>query len=216
MFNSITYKENKIYSQSGQDAFVIEYFQNKKNGIFVDIGAHNGISFSNTYYLEKELDWSGICIEPMPKSFESLVENRKCITINAAVADKEGIEKFTIANMLSGLTKEYDPRHIKRIQNEFEKTEEIDMKCVVLNNVLEKYNIYYIDYLNIDTEGNEFKIVKTIDFNKFDIELITIENNYKDKNQTDFIISKGYEFIGKLGADEVFKKKIKYYEKSIF
>lgn len=166
MKNLTEYKEIKIYSQSGQDAFVIDYFNNKKNGIFVDIGANNGISFSNTYYLEKDLQWTGICIEPIPKSFQLLVRNRKCITINAAVADKEGIEKFTVANMLSGLSKEYDPRHIKRIENTCQKIEEIDMHCILLNNILQKYNLYYIDYLSIDTEGNEFKIIKTIDFNK--------------------------------------------------
>jgi len=200
----------KIYSQDGQDAFVISYFKNKRNGIFIDIGANDGICFSNTYHLEKELNWTGICFEPNPLAFKQLDINRKCIKIMAGVAERESTEKFTSARMLSGITKEYDPRHLERIKKESEqwneKIIELEISCVVLNDILEKYNIYQIDYLTIDTEGNELKIIKSVDFNKFDIELITIENNYNNNEQTNFIISKGYKLIGKLGGDEIFSK----------
>jgi len=198
---------NRIYSQSGQDAFVISYFNNKKNGVFIDIGAADGIKLSNTYYLEKELNWTGICFEPNPITFKNLDENRNCIKIMAGVSDKKSIEKFTIANFLSGITKYYDPRHVKRIEETKQKKDEIEVQCLLLCDVLREYNIFNIDYLDIDTEGNEFEIIKTIDFDKFDIKLITIENNYNNKDQTNFVISKGYELVGKLGGDEIFIKK---------
>lgn len=48
------------------------FFKNLKNGVFFDIGAHDGVSLSNTYFFEKELGWSGICLEPIPEVFERL------------------------------------------------------------------------------------------------------------------------------------------------
>jgi FkbM family methyltransferase len=206
MFNGTEFEKNKKHSQYGQDAFVIEYYKNKRNGVFVDIGAYDGISLSNTYYLEKELGWTGVCFEPVPAIFGMLDRNRNCIKIMAGVAEKGSVEKFTVAGCLSGISKEYDPRHVERIKREGQKVDEIEISCVTLADVLEKNNIFRIDYLSIDTEGNEFKIIKSIDFDRFDIEVITVENNYHDKEQTDYIIAKGFEFAGSLGCDEVFLK----------
>lgn len=211
---TVMYKNNKKYSQSGQDAFVINYFKSKRNGVFLDIGANDGVSLSNTYYLEKELGWTGICFEPIPAIFEKLDKARNCIKINAGIADKKSIEKFTFvdgpSHMLSGMTKDYDPRHSQRVKHELEtlggKAVEVEVQCLVLNDVLEEYKIFDIDYLSIDTEGNEFKILKTIDFSKFNITTMTIENNYNNIEQTNYIISKGYYLLGRLEADEIFIK----------
>jgi len=211
----VMYKNNRKYSQSGQDAFVITYFKNKRNGVFVDIGANDGIELSNTYYLEKELGWTGICFEPIPILFKKLDKNRNCIKINAGIADKKSIERFTFvdgpSHMLSGMTRYYDTRHQQRINNEIKtlggKIVEVDVQCLILNDVLEEYKIFDIDYLNVDTEGNEFSIVKTIDFNKFKIKTMTVENNYNDVEQTNYITSKGYFLLGRLEADEVFIKR---------
>ena len=208
------HKNNSKYSQSGQDAFVLWYFKNKRNGTFIDIGANDGISLSNTYYLEKELGWTGICFEPIPDIFEKLDKSRNCIKIMAGVADKAGEEKFTFvdgpSHMLSGMTKDYDPRHVERIKKEVQQTggsvKELTLKTVLFNDVLEEHKIYDIDYLSLDTEGNEFSVLKSIDWDKFNIKVMTIENNYNDPAQTAFITSKGYYMMGRLEADEVFIK----------
>ena len=66
----------KSFSQLNQDINVIEFYKEKKNGFFVDVGAYDGIEFSNTLLLEKELEWNGICIEPGKRFFQKLTENR--------------------------------------------------------------------------------------------------------------------------------------------
>ena len=213
----LMYKNNSKYSQSGQDAFVLNYFKNKRDGVFIDIGANDGVSLSNTYYLEKELGWTGICFEPIPDIFAKLDEARTCTKIMAGVAEKESVEKFTFvdgpSHMLSGMTKEYNESHKQRIQREIKtlggEVKEVDVKCIVLNDVLEQHGFYDIDYLSLDTEGNEFKILKTIDFDKFNIKVMTIENNYNDPTQTAYVQSKGYYLMGRLEADEVFIKRKK-------
>lgn len=211
---TLMYKNNRKFSQSGQDAFVMSYFNNKRDGVFIDIGANDGITLSNTYYLEKELGWKGICIEPIPEIFEQLDKNRNCIKIMAGISNEKSVEKFTfvkgVSNMLSGMTKNYDPRHQKRIEEEVKSRHqeiiELDIQCLVLNDLLSEYEFFIIDYLSIDTEGNEFDIIKSIDFDKFKIKTLTVENNYNNKEQTSYILSKGFKFVGKIEADEFFAK----------
>lgn len=209
------YDSKKIFSQNGQDYFVAEYFNFKKKGIFVDIGANDGIKFSNTYHLEKQLNWGGICIEPIPTVYEKLNINRTCTKINVGISDKDSIETFAYMEpssmMLSGILKEYHPNHLDRINAQMKEKKckliKVEVKCTLINKLLENNKIYNIDYMNIDTEGNEFKIIKSLDFEKFKITILSVENNYKDKNQTSFILSKGYQLIGILGGDEIFIKK---------
>jgi hypothetical protein len=67
--------KNKYYSQIRQDRYIDFFFSKKRNGVFVDIGANDGVTLSNTYFLEKERHWTGICIEPIPSSFEKLKAN---------------------------------------------------------------------------------------------------------------------------------------------
>ena len=63
----------QYYSQFKQDQFLNEVlFNNKKNGFFIDIGAHDRVTISNTLFFEKHNEWKGICIEPNPKGFATL------------------------------------------------------------------------------------------------------------------------------------------------
>ena len=83
-----------FYSQAGQDQWILEKTNSKRRGYFVDIGAYDGINYSNTLYLEKNLNWSGICIEPDVKTYESLIINRNCICENLAVNGFKGKVPF--------------------------------------------------------------------------------------------------------------------------
>ena len=75
----------------------------------------------------------------------------------------------------------------------------------MLNNVLEKHGIFNVDFCTIDTEGSEFEILSAFDFDKFKIRILLIENNYRDSNVRNLLISKGYKFLGKVGQiDDAF------------
>lgn len=80
------------YSQSEEDRILNEgIFHDKKGGVFVDIGAYDGVSFSNTYYFESSLDWTGLCVEPLKGPFSKLVESRPgSICVQGCVYDREG------------------------------------------------------------------------------------------------------------------------------
>ena len=83
-------------SQAGQDELVSKlFFRNKNDGFYLDIGAHDGESFSNTYYFDR-LGWRGIAIEPLPHLFAKLQACRTCICVNACISAEEGMVPFCI------------------------------------------------------------------------------------------------------------------------
>jgi FkbM family methyltransferase len=168
-----------FYSQYQQDQYLYEnFFKNKKEGVFVDIGAHDGITINNTYFFEKNMEWTGLCIEPLPDVYNRLKINRNCACVQACIFDNRDSISFLqisgYAEMLSGIIENYNPEHIKRIRKEIDlkggKSELIQVKCYNFNDLLKNHNILKIDLLSVDTEGGELEIIKSIDFSFFDID----------------------------------------------
>lgn len=182
-----------MYSQLEQDLWVLDSTNFKRNGYFIDIGAYDGIFHSNTYLLEKEYGWSGICVEPSSK-FQELKNNRSCFIDNSCVYDNSlQVVEFTEIdyNMeLSGCVLDFKDDHNRTfIENK-------QVKTISLTDLCLKYNSpNTIDYLSIDTEGSELKILQAHDFDKFKFLYISIEHNrninYK-KNIEYFLNSKEY------------------------
>lgn len=208
-FNTVS----AFQSQYGQDQFIYHsFFSQLTDGVFVDIGAHDGITLSNSFYFESEKKWSGICIEPMPEVFEKLKINRNCRCIQGCVADFTGRSQFLrvhgYSEMLSGLISKYDERHLERIFKEIEcyggSCEIIEVQCYTINDLLEESGISNINYLSIDTEGGEFDIISSIDYSKFHIDVISVEDNYGDLRFNRFLEEKGFHLISIKGRDLIF------------
>ena len=75
----------KSYSQYKQEEFVLNYFNNKKDGIFIELGGLDGIRHSNTFLLEKKYNWRGLMIEP--SLFNELKMNRNVFAENILVGN---------------------------------------------------------------------------------------------------------------------------------
>lgn len=202
-------------SQFKQDEFVYQaFFKDKRDGVFVDIGAHDGIGYSNTYFFEKTLGWKGLCIEPIPEVFAQLRNNRKAICVQGCINNRKGDVSFMRARgaieMLSGIVDKYDPRHLQRLKREAANAgitpEIITVPSLLLNELLEEHHFFHVDYLSIDTEGGELDILKSIDYDRFDISVIDVENNYQSSEIRDFLASKNYRFVTKLDVDEIYSK----------
>lgn len=179
-----------FYSQDKQDEYLENnIFKNFKNGFFVDVGAHDGISINNTLYFEKNNGWSGINVEPNPSVFEKLVINRpNNMNINCAVCNHNGESEFLsntgYTEMISGLKDTFDSRHLQRLTRENKKmgsnTHIIKVNTKKLETILEENNVSRVHYLSIDVEGAEFEVIKSINFDKVFIDVIGFENNYND------------------------------------
>jgi FkbM family methyltransferase len=85
-------------SQYGEHTTILDYFKGKV-GRFLDIGAFDGFTFSNTQYLA-DLGWSGVCVEPSPISFRWLMHNyqrnRSVALVNAAIGERPSVSKFWV------------------------------------------------------------------------------------------------------------------------
>jgi len=208
---------DSFYSQCGQDQWVHQYFQGKTNGVFVDVGAHDGVTFSNTYHFEKDLQWTGICIEANPKVYTDLVRNRKCLNLNCCVSNIGGtsvdfLQLSGYTEMLSGIVSTYDQRHLARIDRELayhggtKKVLQIPQRT--LGEICEEHGITSIDYLSIDTEGCEYQIIQGLNLSQIQVELIDVENNYPDT----FIVidshlkGAGYTVATVIGQDVIYRK----------
>lgn len=192
------------HSQLNQDNFCLEYLQNKKNGYFVDIGAFDGIDLSNTYKLEKEYGWKGICVEPIKERYYQLIENRKnSICVNTCIYNKIGEIEFNECigenEMNSGIVEEY--KRNEKIQNI------IKMDCITFTKLLDDANApNVIDFLSLDTEGSELEILKSLDHNKYKFKYITIEHNYTKMREgiKKYLLSLGYKYLKKNKWDDIY------------
>jgi FkbM family methyltransferase len=205
-------RENlNFQGQVCQDLIAYLYFKNKKDGFYVDIGANDGVTGSNTLVFE-EVGWTGICVEPQPDIFEALKKNRKCDCVNAAISDTSNMNvKFIKAsgeapNGLSGLASKMSGAHKRRIRRENGKIEYITVKTISFEDLMKNHNVITrIDFMSIDVEGAELDILKTIDFNKYSFGLITVENNAGGDVLERFMNTKGYKlFIDAGNVDLMF------------
>lgn len=196
----------------GQDLLVADLLENKCEGVFVDIGANDGVTISNTCFLEKELGWSGVAVEPIPSVFETLKANRSCALVNGCVTTKSGTGKFFEVvggpNMLStlaihniGLTAR---RLRKNAVRQNAKIREIDVPCFTFEELSEKHGVRNIDFLSVDTEGGELEILKSIDFNRFPTKVISVENNYYTPEIRAYLEAQGFFYLGTFKVDEIY------------
>ena len=203
-------------SQLGQDRIVDEYLHGKRSGVFVDIGAYDGVTFSNTLMLERDRGWTGICIEPLPDVFAELRRNRRCVCVQACLGDREepAVDFLNVASeavstrMLSGVLSEYDPRHLRRVDAELNSVggskSVIQVPMRHLHGLLQEHGIGRVDYLSIDTEGSELLILRSTILSAMGNPCITVENNYDDPAIDAVLRAQGYRLHTPLQWDRFY------------
>ena len=204
-------------SQFSEDKIILNLFPKKFIGNFVDIGCYHPTKYSNTYLLYK-YGWSGINIDLNPLSIELFNYLRpKDINICAAISDKEIKKKILFTGDLSPENTIQSSHKSFLIKNHNYKNKDIKIKLiktVKLLKLLKKYNLNKINFLNIDIEGHELKVLQSLDLNKIKIDIICVEIlNYDSisKKRTDLIIKylkkNGYILKKKTILNYIFKKK---------
>ena len=175
-FTYYFYKKLKIFRNSsknehlgefGEDIFIRRFFKNTRNGFYVDIGCYHPIKGSLTYYLFKK-GWNGLNIDLSKVSIDLFkIARPKDYNVNAAITDFDGDTIYYengIINQQNSL-----------ISNDQKK--QIKIKAYKLETLLINLNITNVDFLNIDVEGNDFKVISNFNFSKFRPKLISIEQN---------------------------------------
>ena len=183
-------------SQNFQDLFVLSELALKKNGFFVDFGATNGIHCSNSFLLENSFGWRGILAEPAQRWHNELRRNRPLASIEDACVWKESNLRLTFNETEDGNLSTLDSFSNLDSHRELRKHgQRYEVTTISLTDLLDKYSApKTIDYLSIDTEGSEFEILNSFDFEKYSFSVITCEHNYTPAREKiyELLTSKGY------------------------
>lgn len=168
----------KSYAQFGEDLFLVNYFKNKKEGFFVDVGAFHPKHYSNTYTLYRR-GWSGINVEPNAASCALFRWVRpRDVTVNMGVAAAEGTQTYYVFNHQSCNTfsETQKDEMLKRKFLHLIDTREI--ACAPLRDIVRQHaGGKRIDLLNIDVEGMGFEVLQTLDMSTNAPEVICIEDD---------------------------------------
>lgn len=178
-------------SQFGEDKKIIKLFKEKKNGTYLDLGCFHPIRQNNTYLFHK-LGWKGINIDLNPLTIELFnIARPKDINICAAISSKIGPKNLFFDHELSSLNT-ISKNHALFLNEAFGKKDlrKRIIKTNTLNNILKENKIKKIDFMNIDIEGNELEVLKTLNFKKLDIKVICIEIVDYDHYSKDIKINK--------------------------
>lgn len=203
-------------SQFGQDLHVIQnIYPNKTGGYFVEVGAYDGLSMSNTHMLENKFNWHGVCIECNPLWFSKLKTNRpNCINLDYAVynADDKILDFIhDDEGGCSGFVETNSHDHIL-------KKDIINVTTQKLTTILDLVDApNFIEFLSLDTEGSEYEILNSHDFDKYVFGYICVEHNNIEINRQKIRLlleSKGYIFYRQNNVDDdyihhsIYEKKI--------
>jgi FkbM family methyltransferase len=192
----------KSYSQFNDDIFIKKFFQNKI-GTYVDIGCHHPFKLNNTYLLYKKR-WNGLNIDLMKINIDLFnIWRPRDKNICAAISSKNKTTSVYIPNnnILSteiSIVESYANMIKEHFKNSFIKKK---IKVFTFENIIKNHEIKLekFDFLKIDIEGEDYKVLKNINLKKYNPELICIEDRIEkeeNKNKIDkYLRSLKYKLI---------------------
>jgi FkbM family methyltransferase len=211
----------KFYSEYGEDLVLfgiinrsawllkkpIDEFNNKT---YIDIGCNDPINFSTTYFFYKNMNWSGIMVDPSYGIKEKVnIERPKDIFIQCAISNKDGEADLFVLGEESQINT-IDINFLKKIKNlpkiKLEKT--VKIKTITLDNLISQQKINEIFLMNIDTEGKDLEIVESYSW-KIRPTFVTVENfdiasKGMDLKISQKMVSLGYREVARTYLTSIF------------
>lgn len=165
-------------SQLRQDVFALASVDFKTNGFFVEFGATDGVGLSNSWLMENKFGWQGILAEPGRNWHTELQANRKCkIDKRCVWSESSGEIGFTTTPKGEQSAITSFVKNSRKLRGE-----SYLVSTVSLNDLLEEHQApSLIDYISIDTEGSEFDILNSLDFDKWSFRTLTVEHNFAEQ-----------------------------------
>jgi FkbM family methyltransferase len=162
-------------SQLGQE--FLPTFYGHELGFFCEVGANDGLRFSNTFFLES-MGWNGVLIEPDPRNLKPLTESRSVSILPFCATNDDEIE-ITLNLAKDTLYSGISPHELKKKARAEDVAHVLGFKLVTM---LEKVSApRFIDFMSIDTEGNEFEVLLGMDFHQYQVAILCVEHNYDYK-----------------------------------
>lgn len=199
----------EYHSAFGQDRWIVEkVFNRKRGGFFVDLAASDGEWDNNTLTLEESFQWKGICIEANPIWFQQLKKRRNCILIPHCIDGEQHTVEFRKWGHVGGIIAEDTHYRISHIELEeaYQRGDVINLTTKTLEEVLDECNApSIIDYLSLDVEGAETRILRHFPFDRYVFLAATIERVSPELHQ--ILIENNYLFVKHAGNDDFYIHK---------
>mmetsp|Transcript_26037 Transcript_26037/g.65074 ORF Transcript_26037/g.65074 Transcript_26037/m.65074 type:complete len:410 (-) Transcript_26037:1146-2375(-) len=200
-------------SQCSEDWYLMSFFFDleryiEKPGTYVDCAANHFAAKSNTFFFDLCLGWGGTCIEANPEYVDGLRLHRRCDVIDTCVSDKKETVTFVLDSEKSGISNaEY------KFSGKKTHRPQITLECVPFEEALSSSRyipktpptgVQYVDFLSLDVEGNEEKVLKGIDFDKTRFGVIIMEGSATDTKTQARLQSAGYVKRAMISGSYVF------------
>ena len=203
--------EAGFHGQGGEDGYAVRnFFRGIKHGTYLEMGAFNGIKFSNTLHLHEALGWHGVLIEANPLSYLELVKNRRDdICINAAVcAQPLTVHMVESGGATAGIYEFMPATFLKTWYDGIDVSTLPTVRCLPLMAMLAKLGVNHIDFWSLDVEGGELEVLRTVDFNILRVGVLVVEadghNESKNSEVRKILLSNKFTYHGAVGNNNWF------------
>uniref|UniRef100_A0A5S6QVP7 Methyltransf_21 domain-containing protein n=1 Tax=Trichuris muris TaxID=70415 RepID=A0A5S6QVP7_TRIMR len=180
-----------FFSQKKQDKVVAELFNGKRNGFFVEAGAYDGETYSNTLYFERQLNWTGLLVEPdFGNQKKLLAKRRKAWILQGCLEGGDRPKKMRLYGAMElGALEEYMSFSRWFFTKLWRPVELTEVWCFPLETVLLAIGQTHVDYFVLDVEGAEMSVLRSLPLDRLDITVMQMEYSicsgaYWDRDQT--------------------------------
>lgn len=189
------------YSRGVEEWLIRDYFQDRRDGVFLDVGAAHFMDESNTYYLEKELAWSGVAVDALAEfaaDYQAHRPRTKFVAMFATDIPNETVRFFVSDNKLvSSANPEFTAFESK------ESAQPRQVPTTTLDSVLQQAGVSRLDFMSMDIELSEPKALAGFAIATYRPQLVCIEARREVRQQIlDYFAQHRYVVVGKyLRAD---------------
>lgn len=194
------------YSQLGEDIYVFQNLINvpRRDIVLFEIGAFDGVKYSNSLMLETLFQCKAVLVEPSPMNFQKVCEQRKAASKHrVAVAENFGVSQFAGDHAVSGLTAMMTDDYIK--QHGIDAKEIHTVITCTLDAIIAVEKVAYIDFMSIDIQGGEYSALLSMNWD-IPVGTICIEMEGHDEARNDLcralLTRQGFVFAERLVISE--------------
>lgn len=202
------------HSHEGQDALVHRnFFPHLRGGVFVDVGAFDGTTWSNTLFFEREMGWNGVCVEASPaRCADYLRAGRRAPCLNVAAGDRDGEAAFMEVSsgmtMMNGLVDTMDPDQRALAESGGAAVRTIVVPLRRLDGLLRERGLSRVHFLSVDVEGAERAVLAGLDPAACTVDVVCLESLRADPELRALMDARGYDFFCRFaGGDEIFVRR---------
>jgi len=203
----------ELHSQQEEDETLLQWFNGVCNGTYIEMGALDGIRYSNTFVFNKMFHWRGILVELSPTNYEKLVKNRQeeIANVNAAVCANRGKVHWYLSRSAatSGIWEFTSESYRTKWWKNATFNDTVPIKCSPLQDILEEVapEHSFFDIFSLDVVGGEYEVLLSLDFEKVGFGMIVVEYGTKESRKNAVIRTlletNGYHMVQRLGNSDI-------------